>query len=533
MAVAAALTWWVAAGRCVTAVRGRGSPRAAPHETIDAAAEGRIAAFCGDCHALPRPESFPRDRWHREVRLGYEYYARSGRNDLDPPPIAQTVEYYRARAPQRLVFGQPAESPTPLGVSFRVESVDWDRGASVPAATSHIRWCRLEPRNPHVLLVCDMRDGSITALDPRSEPRRPRLLARLEHPCHVEPCDLDNSGQIGLVVADLGSFAAVDHDRGRIVWLRPNGGRSRFEPVVLASGLGRVADARPMDADGDGDLDLIVAEFGHYRTGGIWLLRNTAPAGRPPEFVPERLDARTGTIHVPTGDWDQDSRPDFLALVSNESECLDAFLNLGAGKFRRRLLWQAADLTFGSSGIEPVDLDGDGDLDVLLTNGDSFDNLYANPWHGVQWLENLGQLRFDCHRLADLPGAYRALASDLDGDGDLDIVAVTWLPQQVLPAELRQAPLASVVCLEQVGPGRFVHHTLETGLPHHPTLELADFDGDGDVDFAVGFNAGLDGSAGPAMPRVAIWWNQPRGQQSGVLGPSGRPAAKPAGRSGH
>jgi hypothetical protein len=263
-----------------------------------------------------------------------------------------------------------------------------------------------------------------------------------------------------------------------------------------------------VDVDGDGDLDVIVAEFGHDRTGGILLLRNIAPRGQPPRFATEKLDLRTGTIHVPVCDLNADGRPDFIALVSNESESIDVFLNQGKGSFHRQALWRAPDLTFGSSGIELVDLDGDGDLDILYTNGDSFDNLYANPSHGVQWLENRGGPEFAYHRLTELPGAYRALAGDVDGDGDLDLVIASWLPQRVMPAELRQTPLASILCLEQVLPGRFVRHTLETGAANHATMEMADFDGDGDLDFAVGFNAGLDGAGAPAMPRVAIWWNQ-------------------------
>ena len=34
---------------------------------LDEAAVSRITAFCSDCHAMPRPENFPRDRWHHEV----------------------------------------------------------------------------------------------------------------------------------------------------------------------------------------------------------------------------------------------------------------------------------------------------------------------------------------------------------------------------------------------------------------------------------------------------------------------------------
>ena len=41
-------------------------------------AESRIVAFCGDCHAMPRAESFPRQAWHDRVRKGYEFDAQSG-----------------------------------------------------------------------------------------------------------------------------------------------------------------------------------------------------------------------------------------------------------------------------------------------------------------------------------------------------------------------------------------------------------------------------------------------------------------------
>jgi hypothetical protein len=293
LVLTAAVAWmsWRAWGQRVAS--GLPGPDAASLEPdtapIDAQTESQIAAFCGDCHAVPRPESFPRDRWHQEVRLGYEYYARSGRNDLAPPPIVKTVAYYRSRAPQRLVFGRPTDSPSPLRAAFVAETLDWDRKPGVQAATSHLGWRRLGTRGDPVLLVSDMRDGSITAVDLRHRPSPPRLLARLRHPCHVEPCDLEGNSMIGLVVADLGSFAAVDHAEGRVVWLRPQPDTGAYEPVVIASGLGRVADVRPVDVDRDGDLDLIVAEFGHRQTGGILLLRNVAARGPPQRFELEKL----------------------------------------------------------------------------------------------------------------------------------------------------------------------------------------------------------------------------------------------------
>ncbi len=476
-----------------------------PPVALDKATESRIVAFCGDCHAMPRPESFPRDAWHDKVRKGYDFYVESGRNDLDPPPVYLAAAYYRFRAPEQLVFPEPEEAETELRVAFTVERLPLDLDLHVPPAISHLRWAQIEVDEAPVLLACDMRHGGVTAVDLRDRQRRPEVLARLDNPCHVEPCDLDGDQAIDLIVADLGSFFPDDHDRGRVVWLRREESGRSFEAVVVASGLGRVCDARPADFDADGDLDLIVAEFGWHKTGSIVLLKNVAGPGRRPRFKPEELDPRPGAIHVPVDDFNHDGRLDFMALVSQEYESVDAFLGQGDGRFVVQNLWTGPDLTFGSSGIELLDVDQDGDTDVLYTNGDAFDNNYASPTHGVQWLENLGGLQFAYHRLTDMPGVHRALAGDVDLDGDLDVVASAFLPHQLLPPSLAARPLASILCLEQTSPGVFVRHTLETGFPHYAALETADFDDDGDLDFAVG----------PHMVRalemphwLAVWWNQ-------------------------
>lgn len=471
---------------------------------LDRQTEARIETFCSDCHALPRAESFPRDAWHDKVLRGYQFYAKSGRNDLDVPPIRLAVSYFRQRAPRMPEFSIPADAPTALPVSFTVEKFAWSENESLLPAISHLRWGSLQAGVPPRLLACDMRSGRVATIDVRNAAERPRVLAQLNYPCQVEPCDLDGDGFLDLVVADLGSFTACDHDQGRVVWLRRLGTADAYESIVVASGLGRVADVRAADLDADGKLDLLVAEFGHYKTGSVIWLRNVSTPDNAPRFELRRLDPRPGTIHVPTADFNGDGRPDFVAAVSQEVEQVDLFLNAGDGRFAPHNLWTAPDLTFGSSGIELVDLDQDGDLDILYTNGDAFDNLYVNPAHGIQWLENRGDLQFTCHRLTDLLGAYRALAGDIDGDGDLDILAVAWLPEQVKPAAAAAAPLPSIVCLEQTAPGTFVRHTLETGFPYYATLALADFDGDGDLDFAVGPHV----SFMQESPNwIAVWWN--------------------------
>ena len=72
---------------------------------LDAEMESRIKAFCGDCHAVPRPESFHRDAWHDEVQKGYSFFMRSGRTDLSRsctswPMLANLPDLRRSGTPR-------------------------------------------------------------------------------------------------------------------------------------------------------------------------------------------------------------------------------------------------------------------------------------------------------------------------------------------------------------------------------------------------------------------------------------------------
>jgi hypothetical protein len=174
-------------------------------------------------------------------------------------------------------------------------------------------------------------------------------------------------------------------------------------------------------------------------------------------------------------------------LFAQEHETVVAFLNRDGMRFEAKSVYSAPHPNWGSSGIEVMDLDKDGDLDVLMTNGDMFDDQIVKPYHGIQWLENTGTFPFTAHTLASLPGVQRAQAADLDGDGDLDIVACALVPSR----EETSRHLPSVVWLEQTVPGRFVPHVLEIGAPAHATLDVGDLDRDGDGDIVVG-NFSLD-----------------------------------------
>ncbi|MCY2985341.1 MAG: VCBS repeat-containing protein [Planctomycetota bacterium] len=478
-----------------------------PTAQTPASIESKIAAFCGDCHALPSPESFAQDVWYEEIRKGYEFYARSGRSDLHPPMLSEVVRYYRERAPKEMVIQELPEVDELLRNRFEIEKVDWKEANDyIRPGVASVRWIPLMAPDHRDFVICDMRDGSVSLIDPANTDAPRKILARLNNPCRVEMCDLDADGYQDLLVADLGSFLPFDHQHGRVVFLRRDPATSNFAEIVVSQSNGRVADVQAGDFSGRGQLDILFAEFGHRQFGGIRMLSNMSDPNQPPRLVARSLDSRPGYIQLPPNDWDQDGRLDFAAVISQEYESVEIFLNRGS-RFERRVIWQAPDLSFGSIGITLADLDEDGDKDILYANGDSFDNGYANRSHGLQWLENLGDVQFRYHRIADVPCIYRAVAIDFDADGDQDIVAVTNVPSSVNPATFRNSNPASIVLLEQTRSKHFELRVLERGSPNYPALEVGDFNQDGRMDFVVGAQIFDETSTKKMVPRLSVWWS--------------------------
>lgn len=62
----------------------------------------------------------------------------------------------------------------------------------------------------------------------------------------------------------------------------------------------------------------------------------------------------------------------------------------------------------------------------------------------------------------------------------------------------------SLILLEQTEPGQFKRQVLETGQCQHTAMEMADFDGDGDLDLAV---ANFTEVREDNLPPVTVWWN--------------------------
>lgn len=485
-------------------------PLELPPEPPEATSE-EVHRLCGACHAYPPPDTFPRSAWRKEVKQGYEFFHLDASYRFPYPPLEGVVRYYENRAPESLPT-LPLSAETRAAQARLERRADLAPAAAGPPGVAHVDLVHLFRKDRLDVLACDAINKQILVYKPYESPLAWKVLASGLACVHAEVVDLDGDGINDIVLAVIGNFYATDDRTGSVVWLKGSANGS-FTPITLIDGLGRVADVRPAHFTDDTKFDLVVAEFGWHTAGSILLLENKTTDWAKPSFVPKTLDPRHGTTHVPVADLNGDGRPDFVAVISQEFETVVAFLNEGGGRFRKETIYAAPHPTYGCNGVQLADLNGDGKIDVLLTNGDTLDPPpLLKPYHGVTWLKNTGTFPFEPHRLADCYGAGSPVTADFDGNGLLDVAFVTFLPGEMFP-QRAQRRLDAVVLLEQVAPGEFVRHTLETEACDHLTCAAGDLDGDGRPDLVVG-NYVRGGKPGVGL---TVWRNATEK----------RPAAKP------
>ena len=395
----------------------------------------------------------------------------------NPPSVSTTATpspVTLQMVPQRI--GQ-AFAPTDRPQIAHVKPIDLDRDGMIDVLACdlvqhRVVWIRQSPR------------GTFT-----ETPIGDTILA----PAHAEGVDLDKDGDLDVLVASLGVLFPNNAKIGAVVILE-NHGNGKFVNRVLVDQIARVSDVRAGDLDGDGDLDLAVAEFG-YNEGETRWMRNDGGW----RFVSTVLQSLSGPINVEIVDLDKDGDLDIVSLVSQEWEEVYAHVNDGKGRFVSKLIWGSTNDDFGSSWLTATDLDRDGDTDFLYSNGDGFD--YATgggrPWHGVQLIENNGGLSFNVRRIADFSGASSPQPADLDGDGDLDIVVVSAYNDWDNPSA------QSLVWLENSGNLSFTLRPIAASPTHLISVGAADFNGDGRDELVTGglhMNRPFD-----RLSRVTLW----------------------------
>jgi hypothetical protein len=251
----------------------------------------------------------------------------------------------------------------------------------------------------------------------------------------------------------------------------------RFERGrTLLSELPRPSHAAFGDLNGDGLDDFVLCMFGNNGGRFSWF-ENLGDGG----YKEHRLLEQPGALRSVLHDFNRDGHLDIAVLVSQHWETFHIFYNDGKGRFRREDIFQKHPL-YGHSYFELADFNGDGHPDLLVTNGDNGD--YPSPlknYHGIRIYLNRGDNRFDEAFFYPLNGAYKAVARDFDGDGHLDIAAISFFP------DYEAAPRESFVFLKNRGGLDFTAHTIRECIAGRwLTMDAGDLTGNGRPEIILG-----------------------------------------------
>ncbi len=233
----------------------------------------------------------------------------------------------------------------------------------------------------------------------------------------VYAADLDNDGDLDALLTIRNSISS----KSRIIWYENTDGQGSFgNSKVITSNISLPYSVHTSDFDGDGDLDVLWASVGDGQM--VWS-ENTDGKGK----FKEKHVIATGVrkaYKVHSADLDGDGDPDAILAAIKDGDNIIWYENTdGKGSFKvKQVIFSEGnerERLFPQS-IYAADLDGDGDLDVL-----------AGIWKGITvWFENTdGQGSFGTKQV--ISNEYRdrrhmlwkAHAVDLDDDGDLDVLS--------------------------------------------------------------------------------------------------------------
>jgi hypothetical protein len=232
----------------------------------------------------------------------------------------------------------------------------------------------------------------------------------------LELGDVDGDGDLDIALADWGPGDPMNNGGGRTrLWL--NDGSGHFSDATADRMPERRAgfswDIEFVDVDGDFDLDLLVA----CRVCDGSLLFENDGRGYFRDVSDERLPRYANNYDFEAIDLDGDGDLDLVTLNDGPLYRDHVWRNDGRGFFSDATseLWPASENPpCDDNAVVSFDYDSDGDSDLLIGSLSCPDRVLEN--------DGAGHLKMTARTPVDTRGTLGIAVADLDGDGRFDVV---------------------------------------------------------------------------------------------------------------
>jgi hypothetical protein len=295
----------------------------------------------------------------------------------------------------------------------------------------------------------------------------------------------DSSASRSVAVVDLNGDGLVDlafgNNAANRVYLNDGAGVLTFSRAADVTGGGNTRSVKAADFNGDGHMDLLFAEFGggqasriNFNNGG-----GVDPLFDSDDFV-ELGDPGLSGDSADFGDVDNDG--DIDVVLGFDHAHVQVFKNDGFGNFS-----DGVSIVDGAQGASNFhvrtvmlgDLDGDGDLDIVAAREEASSRVYLNDGNGTFGTQqSAGGGGIDNR----LPAPDSAALGDVNGDGLPDLIVGNDGSGTVLGS-----PAANYLFINSGNPAD-VFPALSfsfTDAANTNDVELADLDKDGDLDIVT------------------------------------------------
>ncbi|MFC1586858.1 FG-GAP-like repeat-containing protein [Planctomycetota bacterium] len=260
-------------------------------------------------------------------------------------------------------------------------------------------------------------------------------LDGLDSPCSVYAIDLDTDGDVDVL--------ATDQNNDDILWWENDGSENFGAPITIDGNFDDAFGVFAIDLDQDGNIDVLSASRSKdLDVGEIAWWKNNGSENFTKFSIKTPWDGARSVFAI---DMDGDGDVDVLGAASEKDSAnyggADEVIwweNDGSENWTEHLLEGG----INARDAYAVDLDKDGDVDVLTA---------ALNDNEVAWWENDGSENFTKFIIADdFIAAVAVCTADLDNDGDLDVLAAANKPADKI-SWFEQEPGAAGVTLTESG----------------------------------------------------------------------------------